>query len=142
MSKAQNYLDCGRPYMLSVLRIVAALMFLQHGTAKLLGFPHVAMFDELQVYSLLGLAGVLEFAGGVLLALGLYTRVTAFVLSGQMAVAYFMAHAPKGFFPVLNQGELAALYAFLFLYLVFAGGGTWSLDAIMARKENMARKGK
>jgi putative oxidoreductase len=134
MLKLFNNLDCCRPYMLGVLRLVAALLFMEHGTAKLLGFPHVAMFDHLQAFSLVWFAGVLELVGGGLLALGLFTRATAFVLSGEMAVAYFMMHSPKGFFPVLNQGELAALYAFLFLYLVFAGGGAWSLDALMARK--------
>lgn len=117
------------PRLLSVLRIVAALLFLQHGTAKLFGFPHVAMFDGLQLLSLMGLAGVLELVGSVLLALGLFTRPVAFVLSGEMAFAYFMAHAPRGFFPILNGGELAALYCFVFLFLAAAGPGPWSVDA-------------
>jgi putative oxidoreductase len=104
-------------------------MFLQHGTAKFFGFPHVAGFDNLQIFSLLGAAGVLEIVGGVLLLIGLFTRPVAFILSGFMAVAYFMAHAPQGFYPLLNQGELAVLYCFVFLYLSVAGGGAWSADA-------------
>jgi putative oxidoreductase len=121
------------PRLLSVLRMVAALLFLQHGTAKLLHFPHVAMFDQLRLFSLLGLAGVIELVGSVLLLIGLFTRPVAFIMSGQMAVAYFMAHAPRGFFPILNQGELAILFCFVFLYLAAAGGGLWSIDA--AREE-------
>lgn len=116
------------PRLLSVLRIVAALLFLQHGTAKLFGFPHVARFDDLTLLSLFGFAGLLEFVGGILLLLGLFTRPVAFVLSGEMAVAYFLAHASQSFFPILNQGELAALYCFVFLYLAAAGGGPWSFE--------------
>jgi putative oxidoreductase len=116
-----------QPRLLGLLRIATALLFLQHGTAKLLGFPHVAMFDNLRLLSLLGVAGVLELAGGILLLLGVFTRPLAFILSGEMAFAYFLAHAQKSFFPVLNQGELAALYCFVFLYLAVAGGGAWSL---------------
>jgi putative oxidoreductase len=116
-----------QPRLLGLLRIATALLFLQHGTAKLLGFPHVAMFDNLRLLSLLGVAGVLELAGGILLLLGVFTRLVAFILSGEMAFAYFLAHAQKSFFPVLNQGELAALYCFVFLYLAVAGGGAWSL---------------
>ena len=112
-----------QPRLLGLLRIATALLFLQHGTAKLLGFPHVAMFDNLRLLSLLGVAGVLELAGGILLLLGVFTRPVAFILSGEMAFAYFLAHAQKSFFPVLNQGELAALYCFVFLYLAVAGGG-------------------
>ena len=114
--------------MLSVLRVVAALLFLQHGLAKLFAFPHVAMFDNLHLVSLTGLAGVIELVGGALLLVGLYTRIAAFVMSGEMAFAYFMSHAPRGFFPILNNGELAVLYCFLFLYFAVAGGGAWSLD--------------
>jgi putative oxidoreductase len=122
------------PRLLSVLRIVAALLFLQHGLAKLLHFPHVAMFDQLQLFSLLGLAGVIELVGGVLLLIGLFTRPVAFIMSGEMAVAYFMAHAPRGFFPILNQGELALLFCFVFLYLAAAGGGPWSVDAVLGER--------
>jgi putative oxidoreductase len=109
------------------LRTVTALPLLQHGTTKLFAFPHVAMFDNLRLLSLVGIAGVLELAGGVLLLLGICTRPVAFILSGEMAVAYFLAHAQKSFFPILNQGELAVLYCFVFLYLAVAGGGAWSL---------------
>jgi putative oxidoreductase len=122
------------PRLLSVLRIVAALLFLQHGLAKLLHFPHVVMFDQLQLFSLLGLAGVIELLGGVLLLIGLFTRPVAFIMSGEMAVAYFMAHAPRGFFPILNQGELALLFCFVFLYLAAAGGGPWSVDVVLGER--------
>jgi putative oxidoreductase len=117
------------PRLLSLLRIVTALLFLQHGTAKFFGFPHVNAFDNLQWASLLGAAGVLEIVGGLLMLIGLFTRPAAFILSGFMAVAYFMAHATQGFYPLLNQGELAVLYCFVFLYLSVAGGGAWSADA-------------
>jgi putative oxidoreductase len=122
-----------QPRLLGLLRIATALLLLQHGTAKLLGFPHIPMFDNLSLLTLVGFAGVLEFAGGILLLLGIYTRPVAFILSGEMAVAYFIAHAQKSFFPVLNQGELAALYCFVLLYLAVAGGGAWSFtrDRIM-----------
>ena len=122
------------PRMLSVLRIVAALLFLQHGLAKLFHFPHIAMFDHIELFSLIGLSGVIEFVGGILLLLGLFVRPVAFIVSGQMAVAYFMVHAPQNFFPVLNQGELAVLYCFVFLYFFVAGGGPWSLDAVLWRR--------
>jgi putative oxidoreductase len=118
------------PYGLAALRIVTAYLFIQHGTAKLFGFPHQAMFDNLQLFSLMGLAGVIEVVGGALLAVGLFTRSTAFVLSGMMAVAYFMAHATQGnmLAPMLNGGELAALYSFVFLLFVFSGPGALSID--------------
>ena len=122
-----------QPQLLGLLRIVTALLLLQHGTAKLFGFPHVAMFDNLQLLSLAGIAGVLELVGGILLLLGIFTRPVAFILSGEMAFAYFLAHAQKSFFPILNGGELAVLYCFVLLYLVAAGGGAWSLtrDRVM-----------
>jgi putative oxidoreductase len=118
------------PRLLSVLRIVAAFLFLAHGSQKLFGFPAPARAAS---GALVMVAGVLEFFGGLLLLLGLFTRIVAFILSGQMAVAYFMAHAPQGFWPVLNGGELAALYCFVFLYLAAAGGGAWSLDNLWRR---------
>jgi len=122
------------PRLLSILRIVVAALFLEHGTAKLLGFPHVAMFASLTPFSLIWVAGVFELVGGFLLLIGLFTRPVAFLLSGEMAVAYFYAHAPRAFFPVLNMGEPAILFCFVFLYFFFAGPGPWSLDAMMKRK--------
>ena len=119
------------PRLLSVLRIMAGLLFMEHGTAKLLHFPQVDMFDNLEIASLIGFAGILELVGGALLALGLFTRPVAFILSGEMAIAYFLGHAPHGFFPLLNQGESAILFCFIFLYLAAAGGGEWSLDRML-----------
>jgi len=116
------------PRLLSILRVVAAFLFLAHGTQKLLGFPgERTPVDDLITQR--GLAGILETFGGLLLCVGWQTRVVAFLLSGQMAVAYFQSHAPRAFWPILNGGELAALYSFLFLYLSIAGGGSWSIDA-------------
>ncbi|WP_119462845.1 DoxX family protein [Rhodospirillaceae bacterium SYSU D60014] len=116
------------PHMLSVLRIMSALLFLEHGTQKLLDFPPHANPPALM--SLSGIQGLIELIGGALLAIGLFTRPVAFILSGDMAVAYFMAHAPESFFPVLNGGDAAILYCFVFLHFVFAGGGAWSVDAM------------
>jgi len=115
------------PRLLSVLRIVAAFLFMAHGTQKWLSFP-APRSSPTELWSLTGVAGVLEFGGGFLLLIGLFTRPVAFVLSGLMAFAYFIAHAPSGFWPLLNRGELAALYCFVFLYLAAAGGGPWSAD--------------
>ena len=117
------------PRALAVLRIVTAFLFVQHGTAKFFGAPHVAMFDGMPIVSLLGLAGALEFGGGILMLIGLFSRPVAFVLSGFMAVAYFMAHAPQGFYPINNGGELAIMFSFVFLYFAAAGAGPWSIDA-------------
>ncbi|MFD1244300.1 DoxX family protein [Paralysiella testudinis] len=130
MNASLNRLAAYQPQALALLRIVAGYTFLLHGSAKLLSMPHVAMFDGLQLFSLYGLAGVLELVGGLLLVLGLFTRPVAFVLSGQMAVAYFMAHASQGsvLMPLLNGGESAVLFCFVFLYLFVAGGGAWALD--------------
>lgn len=121
------------PKALAALRVATALLFLQHGLAKLFHFPAVKMFEGLnllsgQIFSMMGAAALLEVVGSLLILIGLFTRPVAFVLSGFMAVAYFMAHAPQGFFPILNGGELAALYSFVFLYLFFAGPGAFSLD--------------
>jgi putative oxidoreductase len=118
------------PRLLSVLRIVTGLLFLQHGTAKHLKFPAVPMFAKMEPVSMLGAAGMIEIVGSLLLIVGLLTRTTAFVLSGFMAVAYFMAHAGRGFYPILNGGELAVLYCFVFLYVAAAGPGPWSYDAM------------
>ena len=120
------------PRVLSVLRIVAALLFFEHGLSKLLGFPpsdHSAEFLTLPWF-----AGVLELVGGALLIVGLFARPVAFILSGEMAFAYWMAHAPRSPFPLVNGGDAAILYCFVFLYLAFAGGGPWSLDALLRRK--------
>jgi putative oxidoreductase len=116
------------------LRIITGFLFLAHGSQKLFGFPgdRAAAPDLL---TLIGLAGVLEFFGGLLIMGGLFTRAVAFLLSGQMAVAYFQAHAGGGFWPIVNRGELAVLYCFLFLYLSAAGGGPWSLDALVRGKK-------
>lgn len=120
--------------LLSVLRIMTGLLFFAHGSAKLLGWPAVEMFSGgVPLMSMSGFSGLLEFVGGILIVLGLFTRYAAFVLSGMMAVAYFMAHAPQGFHPINNGGELAIMYCFVFLYLAAAGGGPWSLDARMRR---------
>ena len=123
------------PRAQALLRIVTAYMFLTHGTAKLFGVPHVAVFDKLQLFSLLGLAGCIEIAGGILLLLGLFTRPAAFILSGEMAFAYFMGHAPRGnmLVPLLNQGELAVEWCFVFLFFAAAGPGAWSVDGAMRR---------
>jgi putative oxidoreductase len=129
MDKDRSAFQVWAPRTLSVLRIVTALLFLTHGTAKLFQMPHQAMFDNLQLMSLLGLQGVLEAGGGLLLLIGLFSRPVAFILSGDMAVAFFMAHWPKGWLPLLNGGELAVLYCFVFLYLFAAGPGPWSIDA-------------
>lgn len=126
-----NWQSDWAPRVLSILRIVAAILFFEHGTQKLLGFPPSEHAPEMM--SLPWIAGLLELVGGGLLALGLFTRPVAFILSGEMAVAYGMAHAPENLFPALNGGDAAILYCFVFLYLVFAGPGPWSLDAKLGR---------
>ena len=125
-------------HLLTLLRIMVGLLFLEHGTAKLFGFPSGAIPEPIALFSLIGLSAILEFVGGLLLAVGLFTRATAFVLSGEMAVAYFIAHAPQGFFPILNHGEPAIIYCFVFLYLAAAGGGAWSVDAVRSRRQGRA----
>ena len=127
----RDTLDRYTPYALAALRIVTALLFMEHGTQKLLGFPPSPNPGP-PLLSLLGFQGVLELFGGFLLVLGLLTRPVAFLLSGDMAVAYFMAHAPRSFFPVLNGGDSAILYCFVFLLLVFTGPGAWSIDELRA----------
>src|SRR5262252_4429189 len=129
---AKDRLEPWTPKALSILRIATGLLFLEHGTQKLLGFPPSEhAFPPL--FSLMGIQGALELVGGFLIVIGLLTRPVAFILTGDMAVAYFMAHAPKSFFPTINGGQLAILFCFVFLYLVFAGGGQWSADERLAR---------
>lgn len=125
-------MDFLRPYasqLLSVLRVMSGLLLLQHGTAKYLSFP-VGPMNNASPQTMSGVAGLIELVGGTLIVIGLFTRPVAFILSGMTAVAYFYAHAPRGFFPILNAGELAALYCFVFLYLAAAGGGAWSADRL------------
>ena len=119
------------PRVLSILRIVVGLVLLQYGLAKLFGWPAVKMFQDLPWFSLFGVAGMFELVGGTLLILGLFTRPVAFILSGEMAAAYFIEHLPLSFFPILSEGDLAVSLCFTFLYLSFAGGGPWSLDAVL-----------
>lgn len=121
------------PRALSVFRIITGLMIIQHGMSKLIGFPTVPAFANLQPFSLIGAAGFIELIGGALLILGLLTQPVAFILAGEMAFAYFIAHAPKGFYPLVNGGTLAITYCFACLYLATAGAGPWSLDAAMKR---------
>lgn len=124
------------PQVLSVLRVVVAYLYLQHGTAKLLHVPHLPLFDGLRAWSRDGFAGMLEIAGSLLMLVGLFTRPVALILSGEMAVGYFWVHARQGhvFMPALNDGEEAVLYCFIFLFLATAGGGAWSMDALVALK--------
>jgi putative oxidoreductase len=117
-------------YTHAALRIMTGLLFLTHGTAKLLGWPAVDMFkDGVPLLSLFGIGGLLEIVGGLMIVVGFFTRTVAFVLSGMMAVAYFMFHAPSSVYPIINQGELAIIYSFVFLWLATAGSGPWSVDA-------------
>jgi putative oxidoreductase len=127
------------PRLLSILRVVVALIFLEHGTQKLLGFP-ISDRPAPELLTMGGIAGVLELVGGTLLVLGLFTRPVAFILSGQMAVAYWIAHAPQNFFPVNNGGDAAILYCFVFLYLFAAGAGPWSLDVWLRGKGEPAAR--
>ncbi len=122
------------PRLLSLLRIVAALVLITHGTQKLFGFPVAQLQPPVELFSRLGLAGMLEVVGGPLLLLGLFTRPLAFLISGEMAVAYFLVHAPRSFWPILSGGEPPVLLCFIFLYLAAAGGGEWALDRVLPRR--------
>ena len=135
----ENILNAWKTRFLSVMRMVTAFLFMQHGGQKLFGYPAAQRY-EFDILSLSGVAGVLELFGGFLVFIGFVTRPTAFVLSGLMAFAYFIAHAPRGFWPILNGGELAIMFCFVFLYLSVAGGGEWSVDHIISvkRRENSA----
>ena len=136
-SKVVRRWRASSPSLLSVLRIMAAFLFIEYGTAKLFAWPGALIPNggTVQVVSLIGLAAILEAFGGLLMLAGLFTRPVAFVLSGEMAVAYFVGHAGRGFWPVLNQGAPAVLFCFVWLYISAAGPGPWSLDAILRRTE-------
>ena len=121
------------PRALAVLRIIAALLFLEHGTAKLFHFPVIVPGIPDPLPTVLVAASIIEIVAGILLTLGLFTRLAAFIASGEVAAAYFMGHAPKGFWPVVNGGEPAILFCFIFLYLVFAGPGSWALDHVLRK---------
>jgi putative oxidoreductase len=131
MKSVYARMDEWRPYALSILRIVAALLFLEHGISKLFGFP----VPGPSLQGLLILAAFLESVGALLLLAGAYTRIVAFILSGEMAFAYFMAHAPRAFYPLANGGQAAILFCFIFLYIAFAGGGPWSVDRTVLRQD-------
>ena len=129
----KDMLNFWQPRLHSILRIVTAFLFIQHGTQKMFGFP-AAQQGPFELASLMGAAGTLEVVGGLLLLIGLFTRPVAFILSGEMAFAYFMVHAPQSFWPMLNGGELAVQWSFLFLFFAVAGGGAWSLDNYLPHK--------
>jgi putative oxidoreductase len=120
------------PTVLSIVRIMAALLFLEHGTSRLFGWPSAMPAPEF--LTMYWFAGAIELVGGALLALGLFSRPAAFIMSGEMAFAYFISHAPNSFFPILNRGDASILYCFIFLYIACAGPGPWSLDAVLKRK--------
>lgn len=123
-----------KPRALSVLRIITGLMIIEHGMGKIIHFPELPAYADVQPLSLFGAAGFVELIGGALLIVGLWTQPAAFIVCGEMAVAYFMVHAPMSFFPLINGGTLAIAYCFACLYLSTAGAGPWSLDAMMKRK--------
>jgi putative oxidoreductase len=129
----EGFFAAWTPRVLSILRIMAGLLLLQYGTAKILGFPAWEYAQGIETFSLTWFAGIIELVGGALLTLGLFTRPVAFILSGEMAFAYFLGHASSSFFPILNMGTEAVLFCFVYLYLAVAGGGPWSLDAAMRR---------
>ena len=134
MDKFNKLLAAGEPMVLSIFRIITGLLLFQYGVAKLLKFPTVPVFEKVQALSLFGVAGMFELIFGGLLILGLFSRLVAFILCGEMAFAYFIGHFPKGFIPLLNGGNLAIMLCFACLYLACAGGGPWSLDAMMRKK--------
>ena len=133
-AKIEPFATVWAPRVLAIVRIVAALLFIEHGTQKLFGFPAPPAFGMPAVFSLLWFAAVIEAIGGLMLLVGLLTRPVAFLLAGEMAVAYFMAHAPRSFFPALNGGDAAILFCFVFFYISFAGGGAWQAETVLRRR--------
>jgi len=135
MKLSPSFTDTWVPRVLSILRIVSAYMFMLHGTQKLLGCP-AGRSGPVDLMSLAGVAGMLELVGGLLLLIGLFTRPVAFLLSGEMAFAYFISHAPRGnpLLPITNGGDLAVEWCFVFLFLAVVGGGQWALDAVLSRR--------
>lgn len=131
MTSLYASLEKGRPYILSILRIIVALLFLEHGLQKYFAFPSAGP----PMRTLLYIQGVIEIVGGILLFFGVFTRVVAFILAGDMAVAYFIAHLPRSFFPAVNGGDAAVLFCFVFFYIFFAGGGAWSLDRTVLKQD-------
>ncbi len=134
MNQFNKLLASFEPYVLSIFRIMTGLSLFQFGVAKIFKFPLVAPFDKVEMFSLFWNAAVVEFVFGGLLILGLFSRLAAFILCGEMAFAYFIGHFPRGFIPLLNNGNLAIMYCFSCLYLACAGGGPWSLDALRNKK--------
>jgi putative oxidoreductase len=150
MANGESSIPRWTSVFLSILRIVAGLLIMEHGTQKLFGFPSGGMpHHPVELASLMGIGGILEFAGGLLLVFGLFTRIAAFLLAGEMAVAYFMVHASgkaiqhvppsstEAIFPIINKGELAVAYCFIFLFICAAGAGVWSVDALMRREKRV-----
>jgi putative oxidoreductase len=131
MKALYTRMETWRPYILSILRIVIGLLFLEHGLSKVFGFPAPGP----SLNGLLILAAFLETVGALLFLVGAYTRIVAFILSGEMAFAYFMAHAPRAFYPLANGGQPAILFCFIFLYFAFAGGGAWSVDRVVLKQD-------
>jgi putative oxidoreductase len=132
MPALARQLDEWQPRLLGIVRIMAGLLFLQHGLAKFFNFPAAFPSGQPAMFTLFWFAAIIEVFGSLLLILGLFTRVAAFIMSGEMAIAYFYAHMPRGFFPLANGGDLAILFCFIFLYFVFAGGGAWSVDRLLS----------
>jgi putative oxidoreductase len=136
MANLNSFYATWTPRVLSILRIITAFLFIAHGAQKLFSFLAPPGAPGPAPYGQIWIGGVIEFFGGLLLLLGLFTRPVAFILSGTMAVAYFQMHAPGGFWPLQNKGELAVLYSFVFLFLAVAGGGEWSLDRLLRRERS------